>query len=367
MLDAELIRSLPKVALHDHLDGGLRPGTIIDLAPNGHELPSTDPTALGEWFVAAADSGSLERYLTTFDHTIAVLQTADNLRRVAREFVEDMVADNVIHAETRWAPEQHLRDGLTMDEAVEAVQAGIDDGVRDAAAAGHVISVRQLITAMRHGDRAVEVAGLALRHRRAGVGGFDIAGGELGNPPGRHLAAFRLLREANFPYTIHAGEADGLSSIWEAVQVCHANRIGHGVRLIDDITSDEAGTPVPGDLAAYVRDLRIPLELCPSSNLQTGVAATIAEHPFDRLVRAGMRVTVNCDNRLQSGTTLTREFGLLVDAFGYDLADLERFTVAAARSAFLPYPQRQQLITEVIRPAFAAAARSTAPQPHSPR
>lgn len=347
----EVCRALPKVALHDHLDGGLRPGTIVEEARAiGHRLPTEDPAALAEWFYAAADSGSLVRYLETFDHTIAVMQTPGQLRRVAAEFVEDQAADGVIHAEARWAPEQHLAGGLSLTEAVEAVRDGLAEGMATCAAAGRPITVRQILTSMRHGVPTTRIAELAVAYRHDSVCGFDIAGAEDGYPPSRFSEAFDYLKRHNFEFTIHAGEAFGLPSIWEAVQLCGASRLGHGVRIADDIASD--GTL--GELAGYVRDRRIPLELCPSSNLQTGIAGSVAEHPFGLLARLKFRVTVSCDNRLMSRTTLSREFALLSEAFGYELADLRRFSVNAAKSAFLPFDQRLALI-ERVKAGFAEA------------
>ena len=295
-LTREVIRRAPKVLLHDHLDGGLRPQTIVELAAGaGHDLPATDAESLGRWFTEAADSGSLERYLETFDHTVAVMQTADNLTRVARECVEDLAEDGVVYAEIRYAPEQHLEDGLTLEEVVAAVQRGFDEGHE---AVGGSIVVRQLLTAMRHQARSREIAELAVEHRDDGVVGFDIAGAEAGYPPTRHLDAFEYLQRENAHFTIHAGEAFGLPSIWEAIQWCGADRLGHGVRLVDDITTGADGQPMLGRLAAYVRDKRIPLELCPHSNVQTGAADSIAEHPIGLLTRLRFRVTVNTDNRL---------------------------------------------------------------------
>lgn len=350
-----LVPGLPKVLLHDHLDGGLRPATIVELAAQiGHELPTTDPEALGRWFVESADSGSLERYLETFEHTVAVMQTADALRRVAREAVLDLAADGVVYVESRYAPEQHLRAGLTLDEVVDAVQAGFAEGVAEAAAQGRTIRVGTLLSAMRQADRAQEVAAVALAHREDGVVGFDIAGPEEGFPPSRHAAAFQALADAHLPTTVHAGEGSGLASIGEALHVAQACRIGHGARLVDDVTTDDLGDRL-GPLAHWVRDRRVPLELCPSSNLQTGAAASIADHPVTRLKRLGFKVTVNTDNRLQSGTTLSRELTLLVQEAGWTLDDLQDVAVTAAAYAFVHHDDRDHLIDTVIRPAYAAA------------
>ncbi len=352
--DLETIRAAPKVTLHDHLDGGLRPQTIIELANEvGHSLPVGTATELGQWFADSASSGSLERYLETFDHTVAVMQTTEALRRVAREFVEDQAADGVVYAEARWAPEQHLLAGLTPAKAVEAVRDGINEGLVDCRAAGKVIVVRQLVTGMRHASSSREIAELAVAYRNDGVAGFDIAGAEAGFPPTRHLDAFDYLKRNNAYFTIHAGEAFGLPSIWEALQLCGANRLGHGVRIIDDITKDDL-RPVLGDLAAYVRNERIPLEMCPSSNIQTGAAASVAEHPIGLLKELRFRVTVSCDNRLMSQTTLSREFALLCEAFDYTMDDIRWFTINAAKSAFYPFDRRFAMIQDVIKPGFAA-------------
>jgi adenosine deaminase len=354
------VRRAPKVLLHDHLDGGLRPQTIVELAVQvGHELPAGDAESLGRWFAEAANSGSLERYLETFDHTVAVMQTADALARVARECVEDLAADGVVYAEVRYAPEQHVSDGLTLDQVVAAVQAGFDAGTE--AADGRIV-VRQLLTAMRHQARSREIAELAVAWRDRGVAGFDIAGAEAGYPPTRHLDAFEYLQRENAHFTIHAGEAFGVPSIWQAIQWCGADRLGHGVRIIDDITvhGDSGGTGQPsvdlGLLAAYVRDKRIPLEMCPTSNVQTGAATSIAEHPIGLLKRLRFRVTVNTDNRLMSRTSMTDEMWALVGAFGYGLEDLRWFTINAMKSAFLPFDERLALIDEVIKPGYAALA-----------
>lgn len=358
-IDESALRALPKVVLHDHLDGGPRPATIVELAAEaGHELPTTDPADLGAWFVAAASSGSLPRYLETFDHTVAVMQTADGLRRVARESAVDLAADGVVYAEQRYAPEQHLERGLSLQDVVDAVQAGFDEGVAEAAAQGRSIRIGTLVTAMRHADRGDEIAALALANRDRGVVGFDIAGAEDGFPPSRHASAFRTLRDASFPTTVHAGEAAGLDSIAEALHVAGALRLGHGVRITDDIEvvagdGDEREVRL-GRLAHWVRDQQVPLELCPSSNVQTAAAASVAEHPITMLKELGFAVTVNTDNRLQSGTTLTREMHLLVTEAGWTLADLRDATVTAAWNAFIHHDEREALVDHVVVPGFAA-------------
>jgi adenosine deaminase len=350
------IRQAPKALLHDHLDGGLRPQTIVELADAvEHPLPATDAEELGAWFAAAASSGSLERYLETFAHTVAVMQTADALHRVARECALDLAADGVVYAEVRFAPEQHVTMGLMLPEVVEAVLAGFESGMAQARSEGTPIRIGTLLTAMRHAARSTEIAELAVRFRDAGVVGFDIAGAEAGYPPTRHLDAFEYLQRENFHFTIHAGEGFGLPSIWQAIQWCGADRLGHGVRIIDDISGNGERL---GRLAAYVRDKRIPLEMCPSSNVQTGAAASIREHPIGLLRELRFRITVNTDNRLMSGTSMSREMALLVQAFGYGWADLEWFTINAMKSSFIPFDERLILINEVIKPGYAKLIQS---------
>jgi len=356
VLPPEIVRRAPKALLHDHLDGGLRPATVVELAEaSGYDgLPTTDPAALGAWFRDAADSGSLVRYLETFSHTVAVMQTEEQLTRVARECALDLAADGVVYAESRFAPELHIEGGLPLDRVVESVLAGFREGEQEAAAAGTPIRVRALLTAMRHAANSREIAELAVAYRDRGVGGFDIAGAEAGFPPTRHLDAFEYLRRENAHFTIHAGEAFGLPSIWEAIQWCGADRLGHGVRIVDDVTVADDGTVGLGLLAAYVRDRRIPLEMCPSSNIQTGAAESVAAHPITMLKDLRFRVTVNTDNRLMSGTSMSREMQLLVDEAGWTLADLRWVTINAMKSAFLPFEERLELIEHVVKPGYAA-------------
>ncbi len=330
-------------------------------AASGYErLPSSDAGELGRWFVEAAGSGSLERYLETFAHTVAVLQSRHALARAAAECAEDLAADGVVYAEVRYAPELHTEWGLSLHEVVTAVQEGFREGEARAAAAGTPVRVGTLLTAMRHAARSMEIAQLCVRYRDEGVVGFDIAGAEAGFPPKRHLDAFEYLQRENAHFTIHAGEGYGLPSIWEAIQWCGADRLGHGVRIIDDIGVAPAGDldAVPlGRLAAYVRDKRIPLEMCPTSNVQTGAAASIAEHPIGLLAKLRFRVTVNTDNRLMSGTTLSSEFERLVDAFGYGWDDVRWLTINAMKSAFLPFDERLRFIDDVIKPAYSSLGR----------
>ncbi len=377
-LTPDVLRAAPKVLLHDHLDGGLRPQTIIELAIGDAEVqpPASDAEGLARWFRDNADSGSLVRYLETFDQTLSVMQTEEGLFRVASEAAQDLAADGVVYAESRYAPEQHLQRGLTLEQVVEAVNAGFREGERLAAEAGTPIRVTSLVTAMRHAANSREIAELAVAYRDDGVAGFDIAGAEAGYPPTRHLAAFEYLRRESAHFTIHAGEAFGLKSIWEAIQWCGADRLGHGVRIVDDITVE--GAPFPewldraaadgltsladvdldtvdlGLLAAYVRDARIPLEMAPSSNLQTGAARSIGLHPISLLKRLRFRVTLNTDNRLMSDTSMSREAGLLIDEAGWTLADLRWVTINAMKSAFVAFDQRLALIDGTIKPGYAA-------------
>ncbi|MBO1755801.1 adenosine deaminase [Allobranchiibius sp. CTAmp26] len=353
-LTLEEIVQLPKVLLHDHLDGGVRPETVAQLArETGYAgLPTSDPAQLAVWFRENADSGSLVRYLETFAHTVGVMQTADSLRRVAREAVEDLAADGVVYAEIRYAPEQHLEQGLSLDDVVEAVNAGLREGEALAAERGRTIRARALLTAMRHAAKSTEIAALAVRYRDDEVAGFDIAGAEAGNPPTRHLDAFEYLRRENAHFTIHAGEAFGLPSIWEALQWCGAERLGHGIRIVDDIEGLGTSRAQLGRLASYVRDLRIPLELCPSSNVQTGAATSVAAHPITQLRDLRFRITVNTDNRLMSDTSMSREMWLLVQDAGWDLDDLRWVTINAMKSAFLPFDERLAIIDEQIKPGY---------------
>jgi adenosine deaminase len=345
------IRAVPKVLLHDHLDGGLRPATIIELAgQTGYQgLPSADVAELTRWMSGVAQRGKLELYLEAFQHTVAVMQTREALIRVAAECAEDLAADGVVYAEVRFAPELHAGRGLSLDQVVEAVLEGFRRG-----SSGRGITVYALLTAMRTAARSLEIAELAVRHRDAGVVGFDIAGAEAGSPPSRHLDAFQYVARENFHITIHAGEGFGLPSIWEALQWCGAERLGHGVRIIDDIQVGPDGTATLGRLASYVRDRRIPLEMCPTSNVQTGAVASLKDHPIGLLRELSFRATVNTDNRLMSGVSLSSEFHVLTEAFGYGWRDIEWLTINAMKSAFAPFDERLKIINLVIKPGFAA-------------
>lgn len=364
-MSLNLIKSLPKISLHDHLDGGLRVKTLIELSEEiGHTLPSTDPEKLSKWFHGQADSHDLLRYLSTFEHTLAVMQTAPALFRIAREFVQDLAADGVIWGEIRWAPEQHLLGGLTLEEAVEAVQDGIDQGVQDASDSGFEMGAGQILCAMRHLDHSLEIAQLAVKYRKEGVVGFDIAGPEIGFFPSRHRAAFEYLAEHMFPTTVHAGEEGGLASIRSAIFDGRALRLGHGVHVIEDIEvieGEEEDQVSLGDIASWILDRGIAIECCPRSNMQTaamdGIGEDIEDHPFDLYYQLGFRATISPDNRLMSDTSVSRELELMVDTFDYDLKDLEQIQLNAVDAAFLPLDEREDL-AERIMDEFAAAIKA---------
>lgn len=348
---ASMVTALPKAVLHDHLDGGLRAATVAELASEyGYRaLPTRDVAELRRWFHRGAKRNDLVLYLETFAHTVGVMQHRDAIERVAAECAADLAADGVVYAEVRFAPELHTQAGLSLDEVVEAVLTGFAAGAPDGE-----VRIYAILSAMRTAARSSEIAALAVRWRDAGVVGFDIAGAEAGYPPTRHLDAFEFIRRENFHATIHAGEAFGLPSIWEAVQICGAERLGHGVRITDDIHG-EPGAETLGRLASFVRDRRIPLELCPTSNVNTGVCASIAEHPIGMLRRLRFRVTVNTDNRLMSDTSMSRELEQLGTAFGWGLDDFEWLTINAVKSAFAPFPERLRVINEIIKPGYALA------------
>ena len=349
-LDLETIRRLPKVSLHDHLDGGLRPATIVELAnESGVDLPTHDPEKLERWFHRGADRGSLPLYLEGFAVTTAVMQTPEMMQRVAREKAEDLAADGITYAEVRFAPALHTSRGMNLEEVVLSVRQGLQDGCQ-----GTELECRIIICAMRNmdADSSLEMAELAVDFRDRGVVGFDIAGDEAGHPPKQHLDTFQLLHRQNFNITIHAGEAFGLSSIWQAIQYCGAHRIGHATRLDEDLEDERMGRRSAGTLAQYILDRRIPLEMCLSSNVHTGAAESIETHPFPRYFSRKYRVTLNTDNTLMSATTLSRELHLACTTFGLDLDDLETLALNGAKSAFLHHKERLSLAREKILPRY---------------
>ncbi|MCP3914264.1 MAG: adenosine deaminase [bacterium] len=351
-LDRDVIHGLPKVLLHEHLDGSLRPATVLDLAREiGYsELPTEDPGALGDWFFSGASRGSLPLYLEGFRHTIAVLQTPDALERVAYELLEDMAADNVVYIEVRFAPHFHTAKGLGLDAVMGAVLRGLRRGREEFG-----IDFGVIVCAMRNqsADLSFKLAELTVDWSDRGVVGFDLAGEEAGHPPKHHLEAFQLIKRRNGSITIHAGESFGPESIWQALQYCGAHRIGHGTHLIEDLVIYEGKVIKVGSLANYVLDHRIPIEVCLSSNVHTGAAASIGEHPFPYFLRHGYRVTLNTDNRLMSRTSMTDEYLLAARSFGCTLAELERVTVNGMNAAFYPYAERHRILREKIEPAFA--------------
>ncbi|MGY1608904.1 MULTISPECIES: adenosine deaminase [unclassified Geodermatophilus] len=351
-LDADALRRAPKVLLHDHLDGGLRPQTVLELADEAgyRDLPAGDAEALGTWFRQAADSGSLVRYLETFAHTVGVMQRPDAVRRVARECALDLAADGVVYAEVRMAPELLTTGGTPIEEAVEAILDGFAQGSAEAAAAGTPIGVGTLLCAMRQADRWEEVAGLVVRYRDAGVVGFDLAGPEIGFPPDRHPEAIALLDRAGAHRTVHAGEAAGVDSIRAALDGARAERLGHGVRIADEVP----GEGPLGPLAQRVLDEQVPLEVAPSSNVQTGAYTSIAAHPVGRLHRLGFAVTVNTDNRLMSGVSVTSELADVTAAHRWGWDDVQSVTERALAAAFLDESERTRLLDDVVRPGFAA-------------
>ena len=354
-----MIRRLPKVELHYHLDGGLRPQTIIELAAEqGVEVPVTNPAELGEWFHRGADRKNLALYLQGFDVTVSVMQTEDALERVARETIEDLAADGVVYAEVRFAPIQHLAKGLNLEAVVEAVLRGLEAG---SAATGVKYGV--ILCAMRHQDAPVslEIAELAVSFSNRGVVGFDIAGDENGHPPKKHLEAFNFIRSRNFNLTIHAGEAFGVESIWQALQICGTQRIGHATRLLEDMVVHGTRIEKMGTLSHFIRDKRIPLEMCLSSNIQTGAAPSFDEHPFGIYFRNNFRVSLCTDNTLMSNTTLSKEMELAVKHFNLTLRDLEKITINAMKSSFLHYDERIRIIYDVLKPRFTEVRATTNP------
>jgi adenosine deaminase len=354
-----MIRRIPKVELHYHLDGGLRPATIVELAAEqGIELPATDPSELAEWFHRGADRKNLGLYLQGFDVTVSVMQTEAALERVAKETLEDLAKDNVAYAEIRFAPIQHLEKGLNLEAVVRAVLKGLE-----AASSATGVKFGVILCAMRHQDAVVslEIAELAVSFANRGVVGFDIAGDENGHPPKKHLEAFNYIRSRNFNLTIHAGEAFGVESIWQALQICGTQRIGHATRLIEDMVVQGARIEKMGTLANFIRDKRIPLEMCLSSNIQTGAAPSFDEHPFGIYYRNNFRAFLCTDNTLMSNTTMSKEMELAVKHFNLTLRDLEKITINAMKSAFLHYDERIRIIYDTLKPGFAEVRAATNP------
>ncbi len=341
------IASAPKVLLHDHLDGGVRPATIIDLAAEvGYEgLPTSDPDELARYLQDGANRKDLGLYLEMFDHTVAVMRSPAALARVAREAVQDYRRDGIVYAEVRFAPTLLVTDDFGLEEIVETTLGAIADEVASDPAP---IEVGLILDAMRNQPGAEPIVDLASRYIDQGVVGFDIAGPELGFPATDHLAAFRRCQDLGVPYTIHAGEGAGVESVRGAVVDCGAQRLGHGVRLVEDRTGDSWGA-----LAQQVIDTGIPLEVCPSSNVDTGIAHTVEEHPIDLLRRSGFVVTVNTDNRTMSGITLSQEWQRCVDAFDWTPAVVEELTRNALGCVFGDGSSAARIDRELVTPYFA--------------
>jgi len=356
-LDRQLLRRLPKVLLHEHLDGVLRPRTIIELAKDeGYGgLPTSDSGELSQWFFRGANQGSLTKYLEGFTHTIAVMQTEEALQRVAYEQAEDLSHDGVIYFETRFAPVFHTQKGLTHQQIVSAVLKGLERARKDFG-----ISSGLIICAMRNMNVSLEMAELAVDFRARGVVGFDLAGEEGGYPPKKHVDAFHYIQRENFNITVHAGEGYGKESIWQAIQYCGAHRIGHGTRLIEDVTVADGRAVKLGDLAQYVLDKRIPLEICLLSNVHTGATPSLAEHPFKILYQEKFRVTLNTDNRLMSGVSLSSEMARCAEVFDWGWSDLRWLSINGMKSAFFDFDERLALINGVIKPGYDALAAEAA-------
>lgn len=395
-VDYSWIQTLPKICLHDHLDGGMQPQTMLEIAAEiGYELPESEADVLQQWFEGAADSHSLDRYLETFSHTLALMQRPQDLQRVAKEHVLTLAGDGVIYGEVRWAPEQHTLAGLSMDEAVEAVADGLMEGMELVAQHGGRVMVNQIICAMRQNKNSLEVAHVAVRHRRIGVVGFDLAGPEDGFACSDHQPALDYVAENFLPITLHAGEAAGLESIRTALLKGHALRLGHGVRITEDFTYTTVGEIDPqgqlmpgtdpqepivqlGQVASWVKDRRITLEVCPCSNLQTDAAfavsdgkvsqrefaRTIAEHPVAALRDAGFAVAISPDNRLMSATSVSREFMELAKNFGYGASEFFELTMNAIEGAFVSFDEKQMLTRSVQGPYLKLMQAQGQPEAH---
>lgn len=346
----DIIKSVPKVQLHDHLDGGLRPQTIIELAKDQKykKLPTTDAGELAEWFFRGANKGNLVEYLQGFEHTCAVMSTKEALERVAYEMIEDMYNDGVCYVETRFAPVFHTRKDLYFDDVITSVLNGLERGKKKFG-----VGYGLILCGMRNMQNTLEIAELAVNYRNQGVVGFDLAGEEGGYPPKKHIEAFSFIKRENFNITIHAGEAFGKESIWQAIQICGAHRIGHATRLIEDFVLDKDKNVVAlGPLAQYILDKRVPLEICLLSNVHTGAIDKLENHPFIHFFKQGFRVFLNTDDRLMSNTTLTDEYMIASEYFDINFDDMEKLNINAMKSSFLPHKERLDYIYKIIKPGF---------------
>lgn len=340
MLTRDQIGALPKAELHVHLDGSLRPETMLELAAAaGIDLPARDPEALRRHMLVD-NARNLEEYLTRFDLTIALLQTPEAIERVAYEMVEDAARDNLRYLEVRYCPHLSCRGGLTLDEAIAAEWRGLERGMRD-----HDVVARIINCSLRHYDpeRSAAIAEASVRCRAHGVVGFDLAGGEAGRLPGRHRDAFEIARRGGLGITVHAGEAAGADSIAEALYLCHANRLGHGTRLVED-----------PHLLEWVRDRRILIEINLTSNLQTRVVDRAEHHPVRRYLDAGIAVSLCTDSWLMSGVSLSDEMWLAHTALGVTREELHQMTRDACHAAFLPWPERRALLARIEQDLAAA-------------
>jgi len=353
-LKKDFLRTLPKVLLHDHLDGGVRAKTVIELAKEYKykKLPTTNPRELAEWFHRGANRGSLPLFLEGFEHTCGVMQTEESLERVAYEMMEDMKNDGVVYVETRFAPVFHTDKGLHLETVVKSVLKGLERGKQDFG-----VHYGLILCALRHmkPDISIEIAELAVDFRNQGVVGFDLAGEEGGYPPKKHVEAFHYIQRENFNITVHAGEAFGKESIWQAIQWCGAHRIGHATRLVEDMKIEDGKVMSMGTLAQYVLDKRVPLEMCLTSNVHTGAVKKLEDHPFGVYYRYKFRVTLNTDDRLMSDITMTDEYHTAVETFGLGIDDLEKIAINSMKSAFIPYKQRIRIIYDVLKPGYAKA------------
>jgi len=332
IIHSDLLRRLPKAELHCHLDGSVRPSTLLELGREYKKpIPRDDEQALAE-YMRVDDARSLEDYLARFDVTLAVMQTPEALERIAYELSIDAAADGVRYIEVRYAPVLNTREGMSLELAVESAVHGLERAERDGGAMARV-----LVTALRHlsPDVSLELARLAVAYRDRGVVGFDLAGGELGNPASPHAAAFAYAREHDLACTCHAGEGADASYVREAIHVCGAHRIGHATRLIEDES-----------LTQYVNDRRIALEICLTSNVQTHAVETYEQHPLRNYFDRGVNVVLNTDNRLMSGTTLTDEYMHAASALGFSFDELSEIALNGFASAFIPWEERERLIAD---------------------
>ena len=342
----------PKALLHDHLDGGLRIDTILELSEVigwTPKLPTTDPAELQAWFTAGAAAKDLLKYLATFEHTLAVMQDPTHIERVAFEAVEDLANDGVVYAEIRFAPELH---DMPFAVSTEAICAGFRRAEQAARAKGQQISAQLIVCAMRTEQRSVEVVEFVdeFRHHDEKVVAFDLAGAETGWPPSLHAEALTIARQRQINLTIHASEPPDLELISDAL--AHgAHRIGHGVRLDRD-THTEDSELVLGPLATFIRDRQIHLEMAPTCNTQIGAVASVRDHPVIPFMRAGFNVGVNTDNRLMSDVSPSSELIALNDAHGLSWTEIERLVTNAISSGFAPLPERKRILNEIVSPAY---------------